>query len=78
MVMNVAKPVAGKFRRSLAWRAGAMPLATVLLFSSTVVGQEPGQLPNTDKGIVQWLVALGLVILICASAFLNPKRTHLD
>lgn len=55
-----------------------MPLATVLLFSSTVVGQEPGQLPNTDKGIVQWLVALGLVILICASAFLNPKRTHLD
>ena len=36
------------------------------------------RLPEEDKGLVQWAVALGIIILICIPAFMNPKRTHQD
>lgn len=39
--------------------------------------QEAATLPNQDSGVVQWLVAAGLAGLILATAFLNPKRSHL-
>lgn len=56
----------------------ALPVAAFMVLASSALGQEPGRLANTDKGIVQWAVAIGLMILICAAAFMNPKRTHLD
>jgi hypothetical protein len=40
--------------------------------------QEPAKLPKDDKGILQWVIALGLAIVVLVSAFMNPKRSHLD
>ena len=48
----------------------------VLANTATAWAQAPARLPNEDKGIVQWLVAIGIVVLIAAAAFLNPKRSH--
>ena len=48
----------------------------VLCLTGTVVAQTPARLPPEDKGFLQWLVGLGVVLLIAAAAFLNPKRTH--
>ena len=58
-------------------------LVTIVIVGLTHFGaaaawaQEPATLPNQDSGVVQWLVAAGLAALICATAFLNPKRSHL-
>lgn len=40
--------------------------------------QRPARLPNQDAGYLQWGVALGLAAVICLSAFLSPKRSHLN
>ncbi|MCC7292126.1 MAG: hypothetical protein IT449_08720 [Phycisphaerales bacterium] len=32
--------------------------------------------PNKDKGMLQWVVMLGILILICIPSFMNPKRSH--
>ena len=56
--------------------------AGVLLAMHATAGsawaQNAVRLPEEDKGLVQWAVALGIIILICISAFMNPKRTHQD
>ena len=48
----------------------------VLCLTGTVVAQTPARLPPADKGFLHWIVGLGVVLLIAAAAFLNPKRTH--
>ncbi len=41
-------------------------------------GVQDARLTGEDKGILQWLIAFGVVVLMAAIAFLNPKRSHLD
>jgi hypothetical protein len=53
-------------------------VTAILLIPVQAWAQQPADLPNEDKGIVQWLIALGIVALICGAAFLNPKRSHLS
>ena len=48
------------------------------LTSVAAWAQRPGALPKEDKGFLQWGVGLGLAVLICATAFLNSKRSHQD
>jgi hypothetical protein len=52
--------------------------ATVTLCTCTpaLLAQKPAASPESEGGYIQWLVALGLVGLVCATAFMNPKRTH--
>ncbi|GAG39491.1 unnamed protein product [marine sediment metagenome] len=38
--------------------------------------QRPGHVVEEEGGLLQWGIAVGLAIVICVSAFLNPKRSH--
>lgn len=69
-------PRRGLFR-CLRLRGGLVAVFLLTVWPQLLWAQEPGALPKEDKGIVQWVVAVGLILLICASAFLNPKRSHL-
>ena len=51
--------------------------AAMHLAAATVWAQKPGRVPNEDNGWLQVGIALGLAVVICATAFLNPKRSHL-
>lgn len=31
-----------------------------------------------DGGFLPWVVAAGIAVVICVTAFLNPKRSHLN
>lgn len=52
-------------------------LLVVHLLSTTAWAQRPGRLPNEDGGLLQWVIAVALSVVICAPALLNPKRSHL-
>ncbi len=56
--------------------AGAIGLGVHLLASSASA-QTPGNVPGEDGGYLQWAIALGLGVVVCATAFLNPKRSHM-
>ena len=62
-------------------RPGWVVAGTIIalhLTSAAAWAQRPGHLPKDDKGFLQWGVGVGLAVLICASAFLNSKRSHQD
>ena len=40
--------------------------------------QKPAKLAEDDSGILQWVIAAGIAVVICVTAFLNPKRSHLN
>lgn len=48
------------------------------LMAGEAFGVQDARLTGEDKGILQWLIAFGVVVLMAAIAFLNPKRSHLD
>ena len=75
---RVVRKCSGEVRREwlLAIRAGVIGLGVHLLAASAYA-QTPGQEPKQDSGVLQWGIAAGLVVVVCATAFLNPKRSHL-
>jgi len=40
--------------------------------------QKPIKPPEDDGGVLPWVVAAGIAVVICVTAFLNPKRSHLN
>lgn len=44
---------------------------------SVAIAQTPATLPGEDGGWLQWLVGVGVVVVIVITGFLNPKRSHL-
>lgn len=48
------------------------------LSSGAVFAQKPVKPPETEGGVLPWVIALGLMVVIGVSAFLNPKRSHLN
>ncbi len=48
----------------------------VLATTLPVFAQQRWSPPNKDKGMLQWVVMLGILILVCIPAFMNPKRSH--
>ena len=40
--------------------------------------QKPAKPPEDDSGVLQWVVAAGIAVIICVTAFMNPKRSHLN
>jgi hypothetical protein len=49
----------------------------VHLTAATAWAQARASGPEEGGGYLPWLFAAGIAILICACAFLNPKRSHL-
>jgi hypothetical protein len=57
----------------LAACAGAF-LAT----SRSALGQAPASVADEESGYLVWVVLGGAVLIICATGFMNPKRSHLN
>ena len=55
-------------------------IAAVIVHGSALSAwaQKPTKPPEGDSGILQWVIAAGIAVVICVTAFLNPKRSHLN
>lgn len=52
-------------------------VAACTLFSDTVLAQKEVKMEDeSGGGVLPWAIALGVIVLVCGSAFLNPKRSH--
>jgi len=51
-------------------------LAAYTLSSATALAQKPVKMEDNTGGMLPWGIAAGIIILVCGSAFLNPKRSH--
>ncbi len=49
----------------------------VHLMAATAWAQRHARVPKDESGMLPWGIAAGLAVVICVSAFLNPKRSHL-
>ena len=74
---NRSKLDAGVF----SWHRGAIFLlagATAFHESATlVVAQTPASLRENKESWLPWVIAAALAVLVCVTAFINPKRSHL-
>ncbi len=54
-------------------------LASAVFFSLTQAAsaQAPGRIVEREGGLVIWLVATLLILLVCLTGFLSAKRSHL-
>ena len=56
-----------------------LPLAAVLtafhLFAAQAWAQKPTKPPD-ESATLQWVIALGVMVVASISAFMNPKRSH--
>ena len=59
-------------------RCGVASAILVCLSTSTAWAQKPSKPPGDDSVTMQWTIAIGLMVVIGVSAFLNPKRSHLN
>ncbi len=50
----------------------------VHLSAASVWAQTPGRPPEAGSGILPWCIAAGIVLVVCITAFINPKRSHLN
>jgi len=55
-----------------------LAVACVLVMVPELLAQTRWMAPGKDRGFRQWVVMLGLLVLISIPAFMNPKRSHLD
>lgn len=55
-------------------------IAAVVVHGSALSAwaQKPIKPPEDDGGVLTWVVAAGIAVIICITAFLNPKRSHLN
>jgi hypothetical protein len=63
-------------------KRGAFRLAVALVAyagsATNAWAQRPSKPPGDDSIGMQWAIAIGLTVVIALSAFINPKRSHLD
>jgi len=53
-------------------------ILALTLAAHSAAAQTPGRVAAEDSGYLQWIVFLGLAVVVCATGFLNPKRSHLN
>ncbi len=56
----------------------ATGIFALALTAHSASAQTPGRVAVEDSGYLQWVVFLGLAVVVCATGFLNPKRSHLN
>lgn len=65
--------------RSKAARIAVSSILLGHLFAAPLFAQRPvRQMPDEDSGMAQWGLAVGIGVIVCLSAFLNSKRSHLS
>ena len=64
-----------KLTRRLAF---SLPLAMMLMFPAITLAQKPATVAKPEgTSFLPWLISLGILVVVGATAFLNPKRSHL-
>ena len=53
-------------------------LVVVLGLGGSVFAQVPGQYANEESSLLVWGVLAGAGLIICATGFMNAKRSHLN
>ncbi len=56
----------------------AMSIWAFTALSSVAMAQTPGNVPEAESGYMVWVVLAGAGLIICATGFMNPKRSHLN
>ena len=67
------KKNSNRFRAAAPW-LGAV--AAFFALAQPTFAQVPARLPGDDKGMLQWAMAVGILVLFSAVVFMNPKRSH--
>ena len=82
-VRNVLR-VIGRLRLACGWvgarhrRPAVVAILAVHMHAVSVQAQQTGRLPNEEGSVLHWCIAAGIVFVICITAFMNPKRSHLN
>ena len=58
-------------------RMSGAAFAVQAVFAAAARAQAPATLPGEDGGLLQWVVAIGIALVVCLAAFLNAKRSHM-
>lgn len=53
-------------------------LLGVVGFTNIAWAQTPARLTNEEQGVLVWVIAAGLIIVVGLPAFIKPKRSHLN
>lgn len=53
-------------------------VVTVHAATSEALAQKVATPTDEDGGMLSWLIAAGIIVVVCLSAFINPKRSHLN
>jgi hypothetical protein len=53
----------------------AVPL---LPWAAPALAQNEGRISADGGGFLQWVIAIGIILVVCGIAFLNAKRSHLN
>lgn len=56
----------------------AVAAALALSGGPAAMAQAPGQFANEESSWLVWAIFGGAALLICATGFMNPKRSHLN
>ena len=68
-----------KYRRKIgSLLSGALTCAFALMSNGVAVAQTPGTPMERESGWLTWVIAGGLIIVVCLTGFLNAKRSHLN
>jgi hypothetical protein len=60
------------------WTFGRLSAAAVVFLADSALAQAPGRVPGQDAGYLQWIIFGGIGVVVCATGFLNSKRSHLN
>lgn len=63
------------FRR---WLHVALGAGVFLAGGGRALAQTPGNVANEEAGYLVWVVCAGAGLIICATGFMNSKRSHLN
>jgi len=56
----------------------AVSAGVFMAASGSALGQAPGNVANEESSYLVWAVFAGAALIICATGFMNPKRSHLN
>jgi len=56
----------------------ATSFGALTVMSRVALAQSPATVAEEESGWLVWAVFLGAALVICATGFMNPKRSHLS
>lgn len=56
----------------------AAGFGVVSAMGPVAMAQSPATVAEPESGWLVWVVFLGAALVICATGFMNPKRSHLS